>query len=202
LAFSATSPPAEPVATVLASVDPICMVAQPVNCTEMTATIVVALTVELKHLAFIRIPLDVRQNFLDFLQQQAAAAMGLPQSQLSDLLRGRFRGTSETQLLDGRAQLDGDVEIVVVPRCRRRTHRRVLSRHPLKSILGSLGCFIPQAWPTARLAARVRSASWNRLRWSSAGAATVKPAAGEAGGLPRRRARRCRRYSPTPLARP
>ncbi|MER2601058.1 MAG: hypothetical protein ABTR27_01745, partial [Candidatus Competibacter phosphatis] len=31
LAFSATSPPAEPVATVLASADPICMVAQPDN---------------------------------------------------------------------------------------------------------------------------------------------------------------------------
>jgi len=77
------------------------MVAQPVNCTEMTAAIVVALKVELKYLAFIGIPLDVRQNFLDFLQQQAAAAMGLPQPQLSDLLCGRFRGISETQLLDG-----------------------------------------------------------------------------------------------------
>jgi predicted XRE-type DNA-binding protein len=91
------------------------MVAHPVNCTEMTAAIV-ALKVELKHLAFIGIPLDVRQNFLYFLQQQAAAAMGLPQPQLSDLLRGRFRGISETQLLDGLARLGCDVEIVVAPR--------------------------------------------------------------------------------------
>jgi predicted XRE-type DNA-binding protein len=66
----------------------------------MTAAIVVALKVELKNLAFIGIPLDVRQNFLDFLQQQATTAMGLPQPQLSDLLRERFRGISETQMLD------------------------------------------------------------------------------------------------------
>jgi predicted XRE-type DNA-binding protein len=64
----------------------------------------------------LEIPLDVGQNFLDFLQQQVAAAMGLPQPQLSDLLRGRFRGISETQMLDGLARLGGDVEIVVAPR--------------------------------------------------------------------------------------
>ena len=49
-------------------------------------------------------------------RQQAAAAMGLPQPQLSDLLRGRFRGISETQMLDGLARLGCDVEIVVAPR--------------------------------------------------------------------------------------
>lgn len=48
--------------------------------------------------------------------EQAAAAMGLPQSQLSDLLCGRFRGISETQLLDGLAWPGGDVENVVAPR--------------------------------------------------------------------------------------
>jgi predicted XRE-type DNA-binding protein len=48
--------------------------------------------------------------------EQAAAAMGLPQPQLSDLLRGRFRGISETRMLDGLARLSSDVEIAVAPR--------------------------------------------------------------------------------------
>jgi len=42
--------------------------------------------------------------------------MGLPQPQLSDLLRGHFRGISETQMLDGLARLGCDVKIVVAPR--------------------------------------------------------------------------------------
>ena len=49
-------------------------------------------------------------------RHQAAAAMGLPQPQLSDLLRGRFRGISETKMLDCLARLGCDVEIVVAPR--------------------------------------------------------------------------------------
>ena len=45
---------------------------------------------------------------------------------------------------------------------------------------------LAKAWPTARLATRLQTASGSRLRRSSAGAATVMPSGDEAGGLPRR----------------
>jgi hypothetical protein len=45
---------------------------------------------------------------------------------------------------------------------------------------------LAKAWPTARLATRLQTASGSRLRSSSAMVARVMHSAGEAGGLPRR----------------
>lgn len=46
-------------------------------------------------------------------QQKAAAVLGLSQPKLSELLRGRFRGISETKMLEYLTRLGCDVEIVV-----------------------------------------------------------------------------------------
>ncbi len=46
--------------------------------------------------------------------------MGIPQPKLSEMLRGRFRGISETQMLEGLARLGCDIQITVSP-ARRRT---------------------------------------------------------------------------------
>lgn len=48
-------------------------------------------------------------------QQQAAAVLGIPQSKLSKMLRGQFRGISEAKMLDCLARLGRDVRIVVGP---------------------------------------------------------------------------------------
>jgi predicted XRE-type DNA-binding protein len=48
-------------------------------------------------------------------QQQAADVLGLPQSKLSKMLRGQFRGISETKMLDCLTRLGSDVQIVVGP---------------------------------------------------------------------------------------
>lgn len=48
-------------------------------------------------------------------QQQAAEALGVPQSKLSKMLRGQFRGVSETKMLDCLTRLGRDVQIVVGP---------------------------------------------------------------------------------------
>ena len=48
-------------------------------------------------------------------QQQAADVLGLPQSKLSKMLRGQFRGVSETKMLDCLTRLGRDVQIVVGP---------------------------------------------------------------------------------------
>ena len=48
-------------------------------------------------------------------QQQAADVLGIPQSKLSKMLRGQFRGISETKMLDCLARLGRDVQIVVGP---------------------------------------------------------------------------------------
>ncbi len=53
-------------------------------------------------------------------QQKAAEVMGIPQPKLSAMLRGHFRGISETKMLDGLARLGRDVQITVGP-ARRRT---------------------------------------------------------------------------------
>ena len=51
-------------------------------------------------------------------QQQAADVLGIPQSKLSKMLRGQFRGISEAKMLDCLARLGRDVQIVVGPaRC-------------------------------------------------------------------------------------
>jgi predicted XRE-type DNA-binding protein len=51
-------------------------------------------------------------------QTQAAKILGLPQPKLSRLLRGQFRGVSETKMLDCLTKLGRDVRIVVGPRRR------------------------------------------------------------------------------------
>lgn len=51
-------------------------------------------------------------------QQQAAGIIGIPQSKLSRILRGQFRGVSESKMLDCLVRLGRDVKIVVGPaRC-------------------------------------------------------------------------------------
>lgn len=46
-------------------------------------------------------------------QSTAAEILGIPQPKLSNMLRGRFRGISETKLIDCLTRLGSDVEIVV-----------------------------------------------------------------------------------------
>ena len=48
-------------------------------------------------------------------QQQAADVLSIPQSKLSKMLRGQFRGISEAKMLDCLARLGRDVKIVVGP---------------------------------------------------------------------------------------
>ncbi len=48
-------------------------------------------------------------------QQQAAGVLGMTQPKLSKMLRGQFRGISETKMLDCLVRLGRDVQIVVGP---------------------------------------------------------------------------------------
>lgn len=48
-------------------------------------------------------------------QQQAADVLGIPQSKLSKMLRGQFRGISEAKMLDCLTRLGRDVQIVIGP---------------------------------------------------------------------------------------
>lgn len=48
-------------------------------------------------------------------QQQAAEVLGITQPKLSKMLRGQFRGISESKMLDCLARLGRDVQIVVGP---------------------------------------------------------------------------------------
>lgn len=48
-------------------------------------------------------------------QQTAADIVGMPQPKLSSLLRGQFRGISETKLIQCLTRLGSDVRIVVGP---------------------------------------------------------------------------------------
>jgi predicted XRE-type DNA-binding protein len=48
-------------------------------------------------------------------QQQAADVLGIPQSKLSKMLRGQFRGISEAKMLDCLTRLGRNVQIVVGP---------------------------------------------------------------------------------------
>jgi predicted XRE-type DNA-binding protein len=53
-------------------------------------------------------------------QQQAAELLAMPQPKVSLMLRGQFRGISESKMLDGLARLGRDIDIVVKP-ARRKT---------------------------------------------------------------------------------
>jgi predicted XRE-type DNA-binding protein len=46
-------------------------------------------------------------------QVDAAALLGIPQPKLSNMLRGQFRGISETKMIDCLTRLGRNVEIVV-----------------------------------------------------------------------------------------
>jgi len=46
-------------------------------------------------------------------QVQAAKILGMPQPKLSEMLRGRFRGISDSKMIDCLARLGRDVQIVV-----------------------------------------------------------------------------------------
>lgn len=61
-------------------------------------------------------------------QQQAAEILGLPQPKLSGLLRGQFRGISETKMIECLNRLGRDVEIVVrkAPRSHPQGHTHVV----------------------------------------------------------------------------
>lgn len=57
-----------------------------------------------------------RQNLT---QQQAADLLAMPQPKVSMMLRGQFRGISESKMLDCLARLGRDIDIVVKPARRR-----------------------------------------------------------------------------------
>jgi len=61
-------------------------------------------------------------------QTQASSLLGMTQPKLSNLLRGRFRGISETKMLECMTLLGRDVQIVVKPvsRSRKTGHVSVL----------------------------------------------------------------------------
>ncbi|TXT23994.1 MAG: helix-turn-helix domain-containing protein [Gallionellaceae bacterium] len=58
-------------------------------------------------------------------QMQAAELLGITQPKLSGLLRGQFRGISETKMLECLTRLGRDVEIVVKPAPRSRAEGHV-----------------------------------------------------------------------------
>ncbi|MDR0842689.1 MAG: helix-turn-helix domain-containing protein [Acidobacteriota bacterium] len=58
-------------------------------------------------------------------QQRAADVLGIPQPKLSRMLRGQFRGISETKMLDCLVKLGRDVQIVVGPARHATTSGRV-----------------------------------------------------------------------------
>ncbi|MHB8253792.1 MAG: helix-turn-helix domain-containing protein [Acidiferrobacter sp.] len=58
-------------------------------------------------------------------QQQAATVLGLTQPKLSQMLRGQFRGISETKMLNGLVRLGLDVQIIIGPARPDTTRKRV-----------------------------------------------------------------------------
>jgi predicted XRE-type DNA-binding protein len=64
----------------------------------------------------------------DALSLQAAELLGIPQPKLSGLLRGQFRGISESKMLECLTRLGRDIEIVVksTPRSRAEGHVKVI----------------------------------------------------------------------------
>lgn len=58
-------------------------------------------------------------------QAQAAEILGMPQPKVSKMLRGKFRGISETKMIDCLARLGRDVQIVVKTAPRSRKEGRV-----------------------------------------------------------------------------
>ncbi len=61
-------------------------------------------------------------------QTQAAELLGIPQPKLSNMLRGQFRGISETKMIECLTRLGSNVEIVVksAPRSKATGHVSVV----------------------------------------------------------------------------
>lgn len=61
-------------------------------------------------------------------QTQAAELLGIPQPKLSNMLRGQFRGISETKMIECLTRLGSNVEIVVksAPRSKAAGHVSVV----------------------------------------------------------------------------
>ena len=58
-------------------------------------------------------------------QVQAAELLGISQPKLSGMLRGQFRGISESKMLECLTRLGRDIQIVVKPASRSRTEGHV-----------------------------------------------------------------------------
>jgi len=58
-------------------------------------------------------------------QAQAAEILGISQPKVSDMLRGKFRGISESKMMDCLSRLGRDVQIVVKQAPRSRSQGRV-----------------------------------------------------------------------------
>jgi len=58
-------------------------------------------------------------------QMQAAQILGLPQPKVSEMIRGKFRGISESKMIDCLARLGRDVQIVVKAAPRSRPQGRI-----------------------------------------------------------------------------
>lgn len=65
-------------------------------------------------------------------QQRAAKVLGLTQPKLSNMLRGQFRGISETKMLDCLTRLGRDIQIVIDSASHRKTpgHISVVTHKP------------------------------------------------------------------------
>lgn len=61
-------------------------------------------------------------------QTQASELLGMPQPKLSNMLNGRFRGISESKMLDCLTRLGRDVQIIVKPASRSRKSGHVSVR--------------------------------------------------------------------------
>lgn len=61
-------------------------------------------------------------------QQQASEILGMPQSKISNMLRGNFRGISEAKMLECLNHLGRDIEIIVrkAPRSHSTGHTNVI----------------------------------------------------------------------------
>ena len=58
-------------------------------------------------------------------QAQAAEILGITQPKVSEMLRGKFRGISETKMIECLARLGRDVQIVIKPAPRSRKEGKV-----------------------------------------------------------------------------
>ena len=68
-------------------------------------------------------------NARNLTQTQAAEILGLPQSKLSRMLHGHFRGISEAKMMDCITRLGRDVRIVIGPEHRTGQAGRVVVVH-------------------------------------------------------------------------